>query len=397
MKKFIVGSIFLTHIAFSQNLIHQWAYEDINLISALEFVSRYGEAREVVVAIIDPSGVDYTHPYLRDILWKNSGEIPDNGIDDDSNGYVDDYHGVDIANKSGLQVPTDSHATHIAGIYATSQPNVRVMSIRMNLPEWWTGDSFITLAYVLGIAVEGIKYAVDNGAEVINLSWGALEEVVEKMAPGYGAFFIENGIEYAREKGCLVFIGAGNSNTNSFFPANIDEPNVLTVSALGRDNRKASYSNWAEWVDVSAPGEVMSSVAGGKFEKKMGTSMATPIIGKVAVLVKQIAPDLTPEEIREIIINSTIPTDSDYKGYLGRGKVDAELTVKCAYVYSRLYPLWNENRIEIEELEELLRTLPEELLSEEARREVIFTGRELFETESSPRIALAKLLLHLSR
>ncbi len=375
---FVLSFLCLNLPSQAEDLLRQWAYEMIRLQEAMNLIERYGRPKEVVVAVLDPDAIDISHPDLSPQIWRNPDEIPGNGKDDDGNGYIDDVYGLDVANKRGITKPRHSHATHIAGIYCVGMPYVKLMSIKMDLPEWWTGDSFLTLAYVLGIAMEGIKYAVDNGAEVINMSWGTLEDIVDKMAPSYNKAFLK-AVRYAEERGVVFLIAAGNSNTDQFFPADIDASNTITVAAVDETGCKTSYSNWAPWVDVSAPAKLISTVVDGGYAEKMGTSMATPVVGKVVVLLKQIAPDLNVSEIKRIIMVSTNPADENYSGFIGTGIVDAEKVVKVAYLYSMVAkPLLDIlKRGSINEAKDLIKDIPQELMDEEAKGELLKIIREI--------------------
>lgn len=222
------------------------------------------------------------------------------------------------------------------------------------------------------------------------MSWGTLEDIVNKMAPSYSEEFLK-AVDYAKKKGVILLIASGNSNTNSFFPADINEPNVITVSALDKRLMKASYSNWAKWVDVSAPGIVKSTVIGRGYAEKMGTSMATPVVGKVVILLKQISSDLTPDEIRRIIIESANPVDSNYAGYLGSGMVDAEKAVKCTYIYSRLLkPLYmafqRKEKLSLEEI-------PEDLLGEVLKKKILNLFSDLISKNYNSQEKISILLL----
>lgn len=341
---FITGTIFSSTLTLDvraqsrtfTDLTQQWAYQMIKLKEALKFVNKYGNYNEVTVAVVDVDTVDILHPDLNKKIWKNPGEIPNNDIDDDKNGYIDDINGIDVPNECNIGTPIFSHATHIAGIYALSQPNISLMSVRIGLPDWWTGDKWLKLAYTLGSAIEGITYAVDNGADIINLSWGTLVGLLMKFASPYEDAIID-AIRYAANKGVMVTVAAGNKNINQYFPAGIEEPNVITVAAIDETGKKASYSNWGNWIEISAPGEIVSTVLNGEYSKMRGTSMAAPVVGKVATLIKQISPELSPAETKRIITKSANFTDPNYQEYIGAGVINAETSVKVAYFYSNIF------------------------------------------------------------
>ena len=196
----------------------------------------------MVVAVVD-TGVDLDHPDLSFNIWTNYDEIPANGIDDDGNGFVDDYHGASFA---GGPSPQDDHGhgTHCAGIAAAVTNNrvgvagvaggAKIMPVK-SLNRLGRG-------YWDGIAA-GIIYAADNGAEVINLSLGG----------SYASQVVEAACDYARDRGATVIAAAGNSATSATpYPAGFNS--VVAVSATDHNDWLAEFSNFGSWIDVSAPG-----------------------------------------------------------------------------------------------------------------------------------------------
>ncbi len=209
----------------------------------------------VTVAIVD-SGVDYTHPDLSGNMWVNSAEIPNNGIDDDGNGYIDDYLGWDAVDEDGD--PYDSsgigHGTHVSGIVGAVANNTligqniagilwkcKLMAVRAG--GQWLSDSDVG---------EAIRYAADNGADVINMSFGGSSQGTAESA----------AIQYAANKGVILVAAAGNSDTEqTFYPAGFDE--VMAVAATDKDDIRASFSNYGDWISVSAPGvDILSCIPG---------------------------------------------------------------------------------------------------------------------------------------
>jgi len=207
---------------------------------------------DIVVAVVD-SGIDPAHPDLAANIWTNLDEIADNGVDDDSNGYVDDVNGWDFADGDNHpNDPTDNygHGTHVAGIIGAVGDNaagitgvnwqVSIMPLR-----------FITAADygTTADAIAAIEYAVDNGADIINLSWGG---------PGESAG-LKNVIDDAGAAGVLVVCAAGNagSDLDDFptYPASFTSANILSVAASNADDDPAWWTNYSDnQVDVAAPG-----------------------------------------------------------------------------------------------------------------------------------------------
>ncbi|MCS7081567.1 MAG: S8 family serine peptidase [Bacteroidota bacterium] len=294
-------------------------------------VSR-GDAR-ITVAIVD-TGVDLQHPDLRPNLWMNPREVPNNGIDDDRNGYVDDVYGWDFAgddpnnpgradnNPSAIQ---NAHGTHVAGLASAATHNgigvasigfsCRIMAVKVSVgagPE----------AGLIRYGYHGIRYAADNGAQVINCSWGG---------EGYSQFGADV-VAYARSRGALVVAAAGNSGTTQpFYPAAYE--GVLAVAAtvanpaLSGFDQRASFSNYGFWVDVSAPGtSLLSTWIGGGYATSSGTSMASPVAAGLVALVLAARPELSPEQAGEqvrVTARDIGPQNPGFAYQLGYGRVDA--------------------------------------------------------------------------
>ncbi len=276
-----------------------------------------------VVAIID-SGVDLTHPDLVGNLWVNTDETPGNLIDDDGNGYVDDTQGWDFYADDGTPEDANGHGTHVAGIVAASADNTEggagvcprctIMPLRAGSP---TG--VLTTADVLA----AIAYARDNGADIINMSFGA----------HVWSSFERNAIKAAGQQGILVVAAAGNdARDNDYlywsksgpiapnYPASFNLPNVISVAASTDDDRfgyltgcyaatgssQCLFTNWGRTsVDLAAPGvDIESTWLAGDYRLEDGTSMAAPFVSGVAGLVKSQHPSYSPVQIKNAILNS---------------------------------------------------------------------------------------------
>ena len=210
-------------------------------------------SRDIVVAVVD-SGVDTAHPDLAANLWTHPGETPDNGIDDDGNGYVDDVHGWDFADGDNHPVDTHGHGTHVAGIIGAVGNNglgvtgvcwqVSIMPLR-----YITAADYGTTAD----AIAAIEYAAANGADVINLSWGG----------GDYSQALKDAIDAAD---ALVVCAAGNGGNNldvvPTYPASYDSATILSVAASDADDFPAAFTNYSDSrADVAAPGtEIYSTV-----------------------------------------------------------------------------------------------------------------------------------------
>lgn len=236
-------------------------------------------AGRVVVAVID-SGVDGSHPDLSANLWTNPGEIPGNGVDDDGNGYVDDIRGWDFVENDNTPSDANGHGTHVAGTIAAVGNNgigvagvswgSKIMALRA-----FDAEGFSTTARL----VAAFEYANRMGAQVINASWG-------------GYVFSQVLKDVIDASSAVVVCAAGNQgfNTDIFlhYPSGFSSPNILSVAATDQNDSLASFSNFGQTtVDVAAPGvNILSTLSGGGYDYKSGTSMAVPFVTGVAALLK---------------------------------------------------------------------------------------------------------------
>lgn len=262
-------------------------------INAPEAWDRTTGSENTVIAVVD-GGVDLAHEDLRDKIWVNGGEVAGNRIDDDGNGFIDDAHGWDFVKNTPADVAID-HATHVAGITAASGNNgvgvagvdwgARIMSVRVLGSSGFGGEAGI---------VEGINYAVANGAKIINLS-----------LVGSSSQALSDAVENAYAAGVVVAAAAGNSGINtdrfSVFPVCADVGGVnmvLGVGALDEEGMPANFSNYGRCVDVSAPGkDILSARTGDRYGTMKGTSMASPFVAGVAGLYVSLKPGAAPAEV----------------------------------------------------------------------------------------------------
>jgi hypothetical protein len=305
----------------------------------------------IVVAVVD-TGIDYTHPDLAANVWTNPGEVPDNGVDDDLNGYVDDVHGWNFADGNADPIDDYFHGTHVAGTIAAVGDNTtgvigvafesRVMAVR----------ALGTSGYgTISDAVRAIQYAVDNGADVINASWG-LSSFSQTLA---------DAVAGAHAAGVVFVAAAGNSSEDvgGFFPASL--PHAIAVSAVTEQGARADFSNFGVQLDVAAPGggdgpppdaavfpafsilsvkssaispaihldPVLTLVQGGaEYLRLAGTSMATPHVAGVAALVLAANPTFGVEQVRQVLRSTA--DDLGPAGFdtdTGAGRVNAARAV----------------------------------------------------------------------
>jgi subtilisin family serine protease len=261
--------------------------------------------KDILVAVID-TGVDYTHPDLKDNIYSNPGESGDgketNGIDDDGNGFVDDFHGWNFAGVSTNDPMDDNeHGTHVSGtIGAKGNDGLGVAGINWNtsiLPvKFLTAGGSGTLAD----AVKAIQYATLMNAKVMNNSWGG------------GGFTqtMMDAIVAAKDKGLLFVAAAGNDAQNAdsspHFPAGYQVENVIAVAATTNQDTLASFSTYGKrTVHIAAPGfNILSSVPHGGYDTFSGTSMATPHVTGAAALLWGTDPSMTFAQVKDRLLRS---------------------------------------------------------------------------------------------
>lgn len=251
----------------------------------------YKGSKDIVVAVID-TGVDYTHPDLKDNIYINTKEIADNGIDDDQNGFIDDIHGWNFEGKNNNPMDDNEHGTHTSGtIGATGNNGVGVAGVNWDVSimplKFLSKDGSGTLAD----AVEAIKYATKMNVNIMSNSWGG---------GGYSKS-MKQAIEESKKKNILFVAAAGNeandNDADPSYPASYEVDNVVSVAATDNRDEIATFSNYGRHsVHLAAPGvAILSTVPikkdkNGKqtnegYEMFSGTSMATPHVAGAAALI----------------------------------------------------------------------------------------------------------------
>jgi hypothetical protein len=268
----------------------------VNLVNAPEAWARGYTGQGIVVAVLD-TGVDRNHADLAGNIWTNAGEIANDGLDNDGNGYVDDVYGWNFANGNNNTLDGNRHGTHVAGTIAAANNgfgatgvayNARIMPVKV-LNDSGSGS-------YSGIA-QGIRYAVDNGADVINMSLGG----------GSTVSVVQSALQYASSRGVIVVMAAGNEGAaQPGYPASNATSWGLAVGAVNSSNQMASFSNRAgsnsSMRYVTAPGvRVYSTLPNGGYGFLNGTSMAAPHVAGVVALMLNANPNLTDAQVRQII------------------------------------------------------------------------------------------------
>ena len=287
----------------------------------------------VIVAVLD-TGVDYNHEDMAANMWINPGEISGNGIDDDLNGFIDDIYGWNTIGASANPIDDHSHGTHVAGTIAAVNntrgitginPRANIMAVKI-----FNAQASSTLS----AALQGIAYAVENGAHVINNSWG-----------GYSySQSLADAILYASEEGVIVVCAAGNANTSQpMYPASY--PGAISIAATDSNDDRAPFSNYGATVDLAAPGVDILSLktalkgpAAGDYSNRYlvasGTSMASPTAAGAFSLLYAQFPGRDPwlyQRVMQFAANTNFysrPANTNYAGRLGRGRVDVHAALK---------------------------------------------------------------------
>ncbi len=336
----------------------QWGMNAIGMLNAWKLAP---VTNDIIVAVID-TGVDYTHEDLVGNMWHNPREIPNNGIDDDRNGYVDDIVGWDFLDKDNkpydmagslfdivLKGANPGHGTHCAGNIAAVgnnslgisgvAPKAKIMALR------FIGNKGGTTSD----AILAIRYAVDNGAKVLSNSWGSEGEDPADAATNLA---LKEVIKYAQDHDVLFIAAAGNGHQGKGYdndsdpkpgvPASYDNENIISVAAIDSSDNLGTFSNWgARTVDIAAPGvKIFSTVVqSSKYSDSIGfgtftianwdgTSMATPHVAGAAALYWSAHPTKNWSEVKAAILGSAKPIAAAQGKMTSNGKLDVEALMK---------------------------------------------------------------------
>lgn len=269
----------------------QWYLNSCGIHDGMEELSIPGGSSSVIVAVID-TGVDYDHEDLADNIWKNENEIPDNGIDDDGNGYIDDCYGVNIVTGTVSGDDDNGHSTHVAGIIAAQNNNLGTVGIAYNVKIMPVKAAMASGYLHQSDIARAILYAHQHGAQVINMSFGGTASsiaVQDALAMAYAD--------------CVLVASAGNDGAPNEgigaipnYPAALSY--VLGVMSVGSTGRESSFSNYDAYAfngveyELYAPGEyLLSTIPGDGYASWSGTSMAAPVVAAMAALLRSEYPD----------------------------------------------------------------------------------------------------------
>ncbi|NND66026.1 MAG: S8 family serine peptidase, partial [Halioglobus sp.] len=337
---------FGTRGSWEQPYPDQWAIQRVGFTqrdSAWDLVKPKGEP--VIVAVVD-SGLDWNHREIDwDSLWRNPGEVPGNGIDDDNNGYIDDTIGWDFWDNDRKPWDNDGHGTFVAGVMFANPDNGEGIAGVARHARLMVLKAMNAFGHTRATSVaQAIKYAADNGARVINLSLGGPES----------STVVREAIDYAHGKNAVVVVAAGNEAVPAENQSVAGLPNALTVAATGYDDTRSVYSNYGAGIDLAAPGDdilslrarrtdLLKNLPGVDYEtesafvgedrryyRASGTSFAAPIVSGVAALVIANNPELSADEVMRVLkqsANDVETTGVDH--FTGYGIVDAAAALKA--------------------------------------------------------------------
>jgi hypothetical protein len=285
----------LKQAAFTSESSNAWS---LDMLNVPEVWTRGYTGQGITIAVID-SGVDINHSDLKSNIWTNSGEIPNNGIDDDRNGFIDDVNGWNFSLNNNDISPSSAHGTAVSGVIAAAQNNAGITGVAYNaklMPlrvsdaqDNWNGN-----------LAKAIRYAVDNGVRVINLSlwWTDSAELREALA-------------YAASRNVITVTAALNEGASQpSNPASYATQFGIAVGAVDRDRHLASFSNRSganpKMNYVLAPGQdIETTVPGNSYQSGWwGTSLAAPYVSGVVALMLSANPTLTHDQVRQILMES---------------------------------------------------------------------------------------------
>lgn len=265
---------------------------DINFQNVL---NNYNSQSDVVIGVVD-TGVEYYSDTLKTSIWQNNIEIPNNQLDDDKNGYIDDVFGWDFYNQDASVFDGhlyDYHGTYISNIINFIAPNAILLSSKFL--KGTQGDATDAVAAIL--------YAIDNGAKIINCSWCFENEEQDLLD-----VIISN-------PDVLFVCAAGNSGLNldkkSVYPASYSFDNLITVMSIDNTGNRYELSGYGNTVDIAAPGkDVLVTILDGDLTYVSGTSVSVAFVTGTAALLKSYNPQLTASDIKNIITKSAKKIDT---------------------------------------------------------------------------------------
>ena len=298
-----------------------WGIDPNNSKSSINLSAswkRFHKKKDITVAVVD-TGIQFNHPFLKDNLVAIKGRLGKKN------------YGMDFSTKSPTTTPDDSHGhgTHVSGIVKSIFPDVKILALKYYNPQA-SGQAN------LDSTIKALEYAVDQNVDIINYSGGGPEASSAELAV----------LKKAEKKGILVIAAAGNERSNidrkknAYYPASYGLSNIITVGAHDESNNLIAASNWgSKSVDIAAPGfRIKSAIPNNGAGFMTGTSQATAFVTGVVALVKSQFPEFNYQQVRNIIISSSLKAKSLKGKVLGGGKLDASRALVIAtHVHDKLF------------------------------------------------------------
>lgn len=300
------------HLSFSDALPNDYNPRELWSLTRVRAPSAWQVSTgssTIVVAIID-SGIDYNHPDLVANIWKNPLEFG-NGIDDDGNGLIDDVNGWDFAGHDNDPFDEESHGTHVAGIIGAVGNNaqgitgvaqrIKLLGLRTGNTSLATSAVIQALDYVVSLKNRGVPIAVVNNSYT-STTFNSLQR---------------DSIQRARDSDILFVASSGNDARNIdqnglLYPVGYTLSNVIGVASTNLGDTLSDFSNWGTTsVHIAAPGSaIISTVPGGLYAIKDGTSMASPLVAGAAALLRSAEPTLSALQLKNRLITSSVPVSA---------------------------------------------------------------------------------------
>ncbi|MCB9063364.1 MAG: S8 family serine peptidase [Halobacteriovoraceae bacterium] len=322
-NKFIRSRTKVDDLNVSQFMYGPWSlsdlYDDFHHLKQInkDMIPKKFNGKGVTIAILD-TGIAMAHVDLSGQIKVNDKEVSKNGKDDDQNGYIDDYQGWDFVNWDNSPQDDHGHGTHVAGIAAGKiagvAPGAKILPVKVMNADG-SGD--------IGTIVAGIRYSIDQGANIINLSLGSTFIIPHELIQ------LINEVTRAADKDVLFVAASGNGGGDQVgdcnedehhYPSDIENENVISVASINEFDELSTFSNYGPVsVDLAAPGDsvdggILSTSFGNgiefdAYERMRGTSMATPIVAGAAAILKQHGQNLKVNELIQLILENVDKTD----------------------------------------------------------------------------------------
>ncbi len=300
-------------VSMLESRFASWGVDPIKTLTSInvkESWKSFQKKQDVVVAVID-TGIQHDHPYLASNIHSLDGKA---GAEN---------YGVDFSGKTVTKTPVDSHGhgTHVAGIIKSVFPDVKLVALKYYNPQASGQQN-------LESTIKALEYAVRMNVDVINYSGGGPEPSVEELRI----------LKEAERKGILVIAAAGNERSNiddkknAYYPASYGLSNIITVGAHDEELKIIASSNYGKnSVDIAAPGfRIKSAIPQGGAGYMTGTSQATAFVTGVVALIKSKHKDFTYEQVRNIVLSSSVKVKNFEGKILGAGKLDAARALETA-------------------------------------------------------------------